>query len=76
MVIVGTYLEVMVSPSGHNMIPGLMNLFVHSVMYSYYFLSAYNPALVKLQAFERWKRMVTQIQLVSKLNNETFLPLS
>lgn len=65
MVIIGTYIELMFSPSGHNMLPGLMNAMVHAVMYSYYFMSAYDPNLMKLETFKRWKKIVTQIQLVS-----------
>ncbi|KAG4080180.1 hypothetical protein HA402_008251 [Bradysia odoriphaga] len=64
MVIIGTYIELVFSPSGHNMLPGLMNCCVHAVMYSYYFMSAYHPDLMKLEAFKRWKKTVTQIQLV------------
>lgn len=65
MVIIGTYIELVFSPSGHNMLPGLMNAMVHAIMYSYYFVSAYNPDLMKLETSKRWKKMVTQIQLVS-----------
>lgn len=65
MVIIGTYIELVFSPSGHNMLPGLMNGLVHAIMYSYYFISAYDPELMKLEVFKRWKKMVTQIQLVS-----------
>ncbi len=65
MVIIGTYIELVFSPSGHNMLPGLMNGIVHAIMYTYYFISAYDPELMKLEAFKRWKKTVTQIQLVS-----------
>ncbi|KAJ6638371.1 Elongation of very long chain fatty acids protein [Pseudolycoriella hygida] len=64
MVIIGTYIELVFSPSGHNMLPGLMNALVHAIMYSYYFISAYDPELMKLEMFKRWKKMVTQIQLL------------
>lgn len=67
MVIIGTYIELVFSPSGHNMLPGLMNGLVHAIMYSYYFISAYDPELMKLEVFKRWKKMVTQIQLVSDI---------
>lgn len=67
MVIIGTYIELVFSPSGHNMLPGFMNAIVHALMYSYYFMSAYDPELMKLEAFKRYKKTVTQIQLVSDI---------
>lgn len=41
---------------------GLLNCFVHVIMYSYYFLTSFNPEL-KRSAW--WKKHITQLQLVS-----------
>lgn len=38
-----------------------MNSFVHVVMYSYYFLTSYNP---EMKQSLWWKKYITQIQLV------------
>lgn len=44
----------------HATMLGLINLFVHTVMYSYYFLTSLRPAKEMLW----WKRHITQLQLV------------
>lgn len=41
---------------------GIINSFVHVIMYSYYFLTSYRPELKKSLW---WKKHITQIQLVS-----------
>lgn len=50
-------------PGGAGLWVGLVNLFVHSVMYTYYFLTAFKPELKKSIW---WKRNITQIQMVIK----------
>lgn len=40
---------------------GVLNSFVHCVMYSYYFITSYNPNLKKSLW---WKKYITQIQLI------------
>lgn len=43
---------------------GLVNTFVHIVMYSYYGLAAIGPYM---QKYLWWKRYLTSLQLVKKL---------
>lgn len=50
------------SAGGHAWFFGLMNCFVHVVMYAYYFGSVYSPAL-KQNLFV--KKTITQMQIVS-----------
>jgi hypothetical protein len=40
---------------------GVLNAFVHSVMYSYYYITAFKPELKKSLW---WKKYITQIQLL------------
>lgn len=51
---------------GHGVFLGMINCFVHSVMYSYYFITNYNPEYKKKIW---WKKHITQIQMVSRRNN-------
>jgi len=46
---------------GHYTFSGLLNLFVHIVMYTYYYLSSQNPQIRK-SAW--WKQYITILQLV------------
>ncbi|KAM8703606.1 hypothetical protein ACLKA7_008259 [Drosophila subpalustris] len=46
---------------GHFVFSGLLNLFVHTVMYTYYYLSSQNPQ-IKKSAW--WKQYITILQLV------------
>lgn len=45
----------------HGTFLGVINAFVHVVMYSYYFLTSYRP---ELRNSLWWKKHITQIQLV------------
>ncbi|XP_017864607.1 PREDICTED: elongation of very long chain fatty acids protein 1-like [Drosophila arizonae] len=47
--------------SGQFHVMGTLNTFVHSVMYSYYFISALSPGL---KSSLWWKRYITEIQLI------------
>ncbi|RZC41600.1 ELO domain containing protein [Asbolus verrucosus] len=47
-------------PGGHGSFLGLLNSFVHVVMYSYYFLSALGP---EMQKYLWWKKYLTTLQL-------------
>ncbi|XP_019870255.1 elongation of very long chain fatty acids protein AAEL008004 [Aethina tumida] len=47
-------------PGGHGVVIGLVNCFVHSVMYFYYLLSVYDPSYKKSI---RIKKLITQLQL-------------
>ncbi|XP_068898145.1 very long chain fatty acid elongase AAEL008004-like isoform X3 [Tenebrio molitor] len=46
---------------GHASFLGLLNSFVHMIMYSYYFLSALGP---QMQKYLWWKRYLTSLQMV------------
>lgn len=47
-------------PGGHGSITGLLNSGVHVVMYSYYFLAAFGPAM---EPYLWWKRYITRLQI-------------
>ncbi|CAK9815384.1 Elongation of very long chain fatty acids protein AAEL008004 [Anthophora quadrimaculata] len=49
------------TPGGHSTFFGLLNTFVHIVMYSYYLLAALGP---KVQPFLWWKKYLTSLQMV------------
>ncbi|KAL0277861.1 UNVERIFIED_CONTAM: hypothetical protein PYX00_004992 [Menopon gallinae] len=51
-------------PGGHGVFLGFINSFVHCVMYSYYFLTNYNPELKKNLW---WKKYITQLQMIQFL---------
>lgn len=52
---------VLTPPGSHGTLLGVVNAFVHVIMYSYYFLTSYRPDMNSLW----WKKHITQIQLVS-----------
>lgn len=47
---------------GHSTFFGMLNTFVHIVMYSYYLLAALGP---KVQKYLWWKKYLTALQMVS-----------
>lgn len=47
---------------GHGTFFGLLNTFVHIVMYSYYALAALGP---QVQRYLWWKKYITVLQMVS-----------
>ncbi|XP_049536743.1 elongation of very long chain fatty acids protein AAEL008004-like [Anopheles darlingi] len=47
-------------PGGHCFILGLLNTFVHTVMYFYFFLTIYRPQLTRGAS---WKRYITVLQM-------------
>ncbi|XP_055321833.1 elongation of very long chain fatty acids protein AAEL008004-like isoform X1 [Sitodiplosis mosellana] len=49
------------TPGGHSTFFGLLNTFVHIVMYSYYLFSALGP---QFQRFLWWKKYLTALQMV------------
>jgi elongation of very long chain fatty acids protein 7 len=57
----GTYCIAKWTAGGTASVLGIINSFVHSVMYSYYFFTAFKPELKKSIW---WKKYITQIQLV------------
>jgi len=49
-------------PGGHGTFIGVINSFVHIIMYTYYLLAALGP---ELQKYLWWKKYITTLQLVS-----------
>lgn len=49
------------TPGGHSTFFGLLNTFVHIVMYAYYFLAALGPHMTK---YLWWKKYLTTLQLI------------
>lgn len=49
------------TPGGHSTFFGLLNTFVHIIMYSYYLLAALGP---KIQPYLWWKKYLTALQMV------------
>lgn len=49
------------TPGGHITFMGFLNSGVHSIMYAYYFLSAFGP---RMKPYLWWKRYLTSIQLI------------
>ncbi|XP_055906528.1 elongation of very long chain fatty acids protein AAEL008004 [Eupeodes corollae] len=48
-------------PGGHGTFIGLINSFVHIIMYAYYLLSALGP---KVQKYLWWKKYITNMQMI------------
>ncbi|XP_075144718.1 ELOVL fatty acid elongase stuck in traffic [Haematobia irritans] len=48
-------------PGGHGTFVGCINSFVHIVMYTYYFLSAFGP---HMQKYLWWKKHITNLQMI------------
>lgn len=59
-----TYLGIRFAPGGHPLLLVIVNSFVHSIMYFYYFLNSINPE-VKKSIW--WKKYITQVQLIQFL---------
>lgn len=57
-------------PGGHGTFIGWINSFVHIVMYSYYFLSAFGP---QMQKYLWWKKHITNLQMVGSSPNSIFI---
>ncbi|XP_043282339.1 elongation of very long chain fatty acids protein AAEL008004-like isoform X1 [Venturia canescens] len=49
------------TPGGHSSFFGLLNTFVHIIMYSYYLLAAMGPSI---QPYLWWKKYLTALQMV------------
>ncbi|XP_054274430.1 elongation of very long chain fatty acids protein 7-like [Macrosteles quadrilineatus] len=56
-----TWFGVKFSPGGHSTFFGMLNTFVHIVMYSYYLLAAFGP---QMQKYLWWKKYLTALQMV------------
>ncbi|XP_066599078.1 very long chain fatty acid elongase AAEL008004 [Prorops nasuta] len=48
-------------PGGHPTLLGVINSFIHIIMYSYYMLSAFGP---EMQKYLWWKKYLTSLQLI------------
>ena len=55
------YMLVRWLPGGHESFGGVLNSFVHVVMYSYYFLAALGP---HMQKYLWWKKYLTSLQMI------------
>jgi hypothetical protein len=51
-----------VPAGGHGTLLGVINSFVHIIMYSYYLLAAFGP---EMQKYLWWKKYLTTLQIVS-----------
>lgn len=76
--IYGSYIVVMWHAYGQVIPVGLLNSFIHTIMYFYYFLCAFEP---ELKSSILWKKRITQLQIVSKIlfkknSIKIFLPVS
>ncbi|XP_046960634.1 elongation of very long chain fatty acids protein 7-like [Vanessa cardui] len=56
-----TWFHLMYHPSDHFVVVGLINSFVHVLMYAYYGLSSLGPKYAK---FVWWKKHLTKVQLI------------
>jgi hypothetical protein len=57
-------IKLSVFAGGHGTLLGLINSFVHIIMYSYYLLSALGPTV---QKYLWWKKYITTLQMVRHL---------
>ena len=57
-------LSLSVFAGGHGTLLGLINSFVHIIMYSYYLLAALGPTV---QKYLWWKKYITTLQMVRRL---------
>jgi hypothetical protein len=57
-------LKVSVVAGGHGTLLGLINTFVHIIMYTYYLLAALGPTV---QKYLWWKKYLTTLQIVRHL---------
>jgi elongation of very long chain fatty acids protein 7 len=57
----GSYCAARFFAGGHHVLLGIVNSFVHSVMYFYYFLTSFKP---ELKQSIWWKKHLTQLQMV------------
>ena len=49
------------APGGHETFGGMLNTFIHAVMYSYYFIAALGPEYRK---YIWWKKHLTKLQIL------------
>lgn len=56
-----TWFGVKFTPGGHSTFFGLLNTFVHIIMYFYYMLAAFGP---HMQKYLWWKKYLTSLQMI------------
>lgn len=61
------------SPGQEFVVIGFFNIFIHVLVYSYYFIASLGP---KFRKFLWWKELLTRLQIVQFLVNITFLTIS
>lgn len=54
-------------PGGHSSFFGLLNTFVHIIMYTYYMLAAMGP---EMQKYLWWKKYLTQVNVYYEIAND------
>ena len=57
-------LNLSVFSGGHGTLLGLINSFVHIIMYTYYLLAALGPTV---QKYLWWKKYITTLQMVRRI---------
>lgn len=62
LMVVVTWTALKYEPSVHLLVPGVVNSFIHVLMYIYYGLSAFS----RMAKYLWWKKYITTLQLVSK----------
>ncbi|CAO1336487.1 unnamed protein product [Diamesa serratosioi] len=61
-IVVACYVHVkFMSASGHPLLLAIINSFVHTIMYGYYFITSFKP---ELKQSIWWKKHITQVQLI------------
>lgn len=58
---ISTWFGVKFTPGGHSTFFGMLNTFVHIVMYTYYMLAAFGP---HMQKYLWWKKYLTTLQMI------------
>lgn len=56
-----TWFGVKFTPGGHSTFFGMLNTFVHIIMYAYYMLAAFGP---HMQKYLWWKKYLTTLQMI------------
>lgn len=59
------YIYIYLIVGGHSTFFGLLNTFVHIIMYTYYLLSAFGP---RIRPYLWWKKYLTTLQMVNPIS--------
>lgn len=63
-ILLGSYASLLIMPGGHSTMLGILNTFVHVIMYTYYFVTIYDRDGVQRKKYDSFKIRLTQLQLV------------